>query len=40
MYLNQRRVIHIPPVIMKPDAMCQLNLGFHKTNVAAQTHHA
>jgi hypothetical protein len=40
MYLNQRQVIHILPVTLKPDAMCQLNLRFHKTNVAAQSHHA
>jgi hypothetical protein len=40
MYLNERQVIHTPPVTMKPDAMCQLNLRFHETNVAAQTQQA
>jgi hypothetical protein len=40
MYLKERQVIHTPQVTMKPDAMCQLNLQFHKTNVAAQTHQA
>jgi hypothetical protein len=40
MYLNERQVIHTPPVTMKPDAMCQLNLRFHETIVAAQTQQA
>jgi len=40
MYLNQRQVIHTPPVTMKPDAMCQLNVRFHKTNMAVQPHQA
>lgn len=40
MYLNQRQVIHTPPVTMKPDAMCQLNVRFHKTNTAVQPHQA
>jgi len=40
MYLNQRQMIHTPPVTVKPDAMCQLKVCFHKTNVAAQPHQA
>jgi len=36
MYLKQRQVIRTPPVTMKPDAVCQLNVLFYETNVAAQ----